>query len=138
MSDETLPAARCPASLEHAAARAAGDSGGWPKEVTTVPKFLVTYHGAGAPAPQEAQQAMAAFMAWAASAGEALADPGAPLGPAKTVSAASVTDGPADGPANGYSIVQADDLDSAVELVKEHPFISRGGSLQVSTAALPG
>jgi hypothetical protein len=50
----------------------------------------------------------------------------------------SVSDGPADGPANGYSIVQAPDLDSAVELVKGHPFLSRGGSLQVSTATLPG
>jgi hypothetical protein len=100
-------------------------------------KFLVTYHGAGAPAPEEAQEAMAAFMAWASSAGEALVDPGAPLGPAKTVTAGSVSDGPADGPANGYSILQAADLDSAVDLVQTHPFISRGGSLQVSTATLP-
>jgi len=103
-----------------------------------MPKFLVTYHGAGTPAPEEAQQAMAAFMAWASSAGEALVDPGAPLGAARTVGSASVTDGAADGPVSGYSILQADDLDSAVALVKDHPFISRGGSLQVSTAALPG
>jgi hypothetical protein len=101
-------------------------------------KFLVTYHGAGAPAPEEAQEAMAAFMSWASSAGEALIDPGAPLGPAKTVTASSVADGPADGPASGYSILEAADLDSAVDLVRAHPFISRGGSLQVSTAALPG
>src|SRR6266567_1255734 len=100
--------------------------------------ILITYHGAGGPAPEEAQQAMAAFTAWASSAGEALADPGAPLGPVKTVSAGSVSDGPADGPANGYSIVPAADLDRAVDLVKNHPFISRGGSLQVSTAVLPG
>jgi hypothetical protein len=106
--------------------------------VTAMPKFLVTYHGAGAPSSEEAQEAMAAFMAWASSAGDALVDPGAPLGPAKTVTAESVSDGPADGPANGYSILQAPDLDSAVALVKGHPFVSRGGSLQVSTAALPG
>ena len=103
-----------------------------------MPKFLITYHGAGAPAPEQAQEAMAAFMAWASSAGEALVDPGAPLGPAKTVTAGSVVDGPAEGPPNGYSILQAPDLDSAVALVKEHPFVGRGGSLQVSTAALLG
>jgi hypothetical protein len=103
-----------------------------------MPKFLVTYHGAGAPAPEQAQEAMAAFTAWASSAGEALVDPGAPLGPAKTVTASTVSDGPADGPASGYSILQAADLDSAVDLVRTHPFIGRGGSLQVSTAALPG
>lgn len=103
-----------------------------------MPKFLITYHGAGAPAPEQAQEAMAAFMAWASSAGQALIDPGAPLGPAKTVSTGAVSDGPAQGPANGYSILDAPDLDSAVELVKGHPFISRGGSLQVSTAIPPG
>lgn len=101
-------------------------------------KFLVTYHGGGAPTPEQAQEVMAAFMAWASATGEALVDPGAPLGPAKTVTAGSVADGPADGPANGYSIIEAADLDSAVALVKGHPFVGRGGSLQVSTAALPG
>ncbi len=60
-----------------------------------MPKFLVTYHGAGAPSPGEAQQAVAAFMAWAQSAGRALVDPGAPLGPRKTVSSGSVADGAA-------------------------------------------
>jgi hypothetical protein len=109
-----------------------------PRGVIAMPKFLVTYHGGGAPAPEQAQEAMAAFMAWASSAGDALVDPGAPLGPAKTVTAESVSDGPAAGPANGYSILQAPDLDSAVALVKDHPFVSRGGSLQVSTATLPG
>ena len=103
-----------------------------------MPKFLVTYHGAGAPTPEQAQEAMAAFMAWASSAGEALIDPGAPLGPAKTVTAGSVSDGPADGLASGYSVLEAADLDSAVNLVKAHPFVSRGGSLQVSPAILPG
>lgn len=92
----------------------------------------------GEPTPDQAQQAMAAFMAWASSAGRALVDPGAPLGPAKTVRSGSVSDGPADGPAAGYSILEAADLDSAVELVKHHPFVGRGGSLQVSTATLPG
>ena len=103
-----------------------------------MPKFLITYHGAGAPAPEQAQEAMAAFMAWAAATGEALVDPGAPLGPARVVTAGSVSDGQAQGPANGYSVLQAPDLDSAVELVKNHPFVGRGGSLQVSTATLPG
>ena len=103
-----------------------------------MPKFLVTYHGGGAPTPDQAQEAMAAFMAWAGSVGDALVDPGAPLGPTKTISADSVSDGPAAGPANGYSILQAPDLESAADLVKGHPFVARGGSLQVSTAALPG
>jgi hypothetical protein len=123
---------------QHDAGRPAAKSEYRPQEVIAMQKFLVTYHGGGAPAPEEAQEAMAAFMAWASSAGDALIDPGAPLGPARTVTASSVADGPADTPASGYSILQAADLDSAVDLVRAHPFISRGGSLQVSTATLPG
>jgi len=103
-----------------------------------VPKFLVTYHGAGAPSPDQAQQAMEAFMAWAQSVGNALADPGAPLGPRKTVRSGSVSDGPADGPPQGYSILDAADLESAVGLVRDHPFVGRGGSLEVSQAIAPG
>jgi hypothetical protein len=37
----------------------------------------------------------------------------------------------------GYSVVEADSLDAAVGLVGTHPFISRGGSLQVWEAVTP-
>jgi len=107
--------------------------------VDLMTKFLVTYHGGAEPdSPEAAQKMMAAFMAWAQQTGSALVDPGAPLGPAKVVSGDAVTDGLAEGPAGGYSIIEADDLDAAVALVKEHPFVGRGGSLQVSTALQPG
>src|SRR5215469_1171071 len=114
MSDQILPAPGPPA-WTRPRPQAAGNPQDALKEVITVPKFLITYHGQGAPTPEQAQEAMAAFMAWASAAGEALVDPGAPLGTAKTVTASSVSDGPADGPANGYSILQATDLDGAVE-----------------------
>jgi hypothetical protein len=34
-------------------------------------------------------------------------------------------------------LISADDLDAAVVLVKNHPFVARGGSLQVSEAVAP-
>ena len=103
-----------------------------------MPKFLVTYHGGGMPESDEGrQQAMAAFGAWVAAAGKALVDPGAPLGASRTVSAGSVTDGAAPGSFNGYSILDAADLDRAVDLVRAHPYVERGGSLQVSEAVAP-
>jgi hypothetical protein len=67
--------------------------------------------------------------------GSALLDPGAPLIGVKTVTQKGVTQGPADGPAGGYTLLEANDLDGAVKLVKNHPFVGRGGSLQVSEAA---
>ncbi len=101
-------------------------------------KFLVTYHGAGAPrTEEEQQQAMGAFMAWVDQVGSALVDPGAPLGGSAVVSREGVADGLAEGPAGGYSILEADDLAAAAELLRDHPFIGRGGSLQVSQAISP-
>jgi hypothetical protein len=102
-----------------------------------VPKYLVTYHGGdGMPSSPEArQQVMAAFGAWAASVGSALIDPGAPLTAIKTVSSNDVAKGPAGGPVSGYTVIEASNLADAVELVESHPFVQRGGPLQVSEAA---
>jgi hypothetical protein len=102
--------------------------------------YLVTYHGNGGvpPTPEAQQQAMAAFGAWVASVGDAMVDPGAPLAAAKSVSSSGAADRPADGPVAGYTILRAADLDAAVRLVNNHPFISRGGTLQVSEAIAIG
>jgi hypothetical protein len=103
-----------------------------------MPSFLVTYHGGGMPADEEGrQQAMAAFGAWAGTVGDALTDPGAPLGASMTVSSDGVREGDAEGRVGGYSVLRADDMDSAVDLVRDHPFVSRGGSLQVTEAVAP-
>jgi hypothetical protein len=100
--------------------------------------FLVTYHGGGMPEGEEArQQAMADFGAWVGKVGDALTDPGAPLGPSMTVSADRVRSGDAEGRVSGYSVLRADDMDAAVSLVRDHPFVTRGGSLQVTEAVSP-
>ena len=75
--------------------------------------------------------------AWVGQGGDALSDPGAPLGPAMTVSAGGVHPGAADGPVAGYSVLRADDIESAVSLVRDHPFVARGGSLTVLEAVSP-
>ncbi len=103
-----------------------------------MPSFLVTYHGGGMPEDEEGrQQAMAAFGAWVGRVGDALTDPGAPLGPSMIVSSDGVREGDAEGRVGGYSVLRADDMDSAVDLVRDHPFVSRGGSLQVTEAVAP-
>jgi hypothetical protein len=105
-----------------------------------MPTYLVTYHGNGGappsppPTPEAREQVMAAFAAWVASVGDAMIDPGAPLAGSKSVSSAGSEDGPASGPIGGYTLLRAADLDTAVKLVTQHPFISRGGTLQVSEA----
>jgi hypothetical protein len=98
--------------------------------------YLITYHGGpGMPSdPEAARQMVAAFQAWVAEVGSAMRDPGAPLGAAKTVSSDSEADGQTEAAIGGYTIVEAGGLDDAVALVRSHPFLRRGGSLQVSEA----
>jgi hypothetical protein len=105
----------------------------------TMPKYLITYHGGeGMPASDEArQQVMAAFMAWVQSTGDAMIDPGAPLGRGRTVTSQGDNATPASEPTAGYTVIEADDLDTAVGLVRSHPFITRGGTLQVLEAVAP-
>jgi hypothetical protein len=99
-------------------------------------KYLITYHGGqGMPAdPEVARQAIAAFQAWVGRVGNAMLDPGAPVAQSKTVSADAVADGQTAGSVGGYTLIEAPTLDDAVQLVQDHPFLTRGGSLQVSEA----
>lgn len=102
-----------------------------------MPTYLVTYHGSGGvPATPEGQEeAKAAFGQWVASVGDAMVDPGAPLTASRSVSSGGATDRSAEGPIGGYTLLRAPDLDAAVQLAQNHPFIARGGTLQVSEAA---
>lgn len=101
-----------------------------------MPTYLVTYHGGGGapPTPEGREQVAAAFGAWVASVGDAMVDPGAPLAAARSVSSSGSVDGPATGAIGGYTVLRASDLDAAAQLVANHPFISRGGTLQLSEA----
>jgi hypothetical protein len=102
-----------------------------------MPRFLITYHGVmdTPPTPEAREQMMSAFMTWAGSVGDNMVDPGSPLGPSRIVT--SDGDSLGNTEIGGYTIIDADDLDTAVDAVRSHPFLSRGGTLQVSEAIAP-
>jgi hypothetical protein len=84
--------------------------------------YILAYHGGSKPAnPEEGVENMAKWQAWADNLGDALTVPGAPLGMSKTISADGVSDGGGENPLVGYSILKADDMDSAIEMVKACP-----------------
>lgn len=101
-------------------------------------KYLVTYHGSDMPHDPEAiAKAREAFMQWAAKTGQALVEPGAPVLSTSTISSSGTKDGPAQGPITGWSVIEADDAARAAALLGDHPFISRGGVLQISEPVEP-
>ncbi len=88
------------------------------------------------PETKEAQdQAMQAWTAWFGQLGNSLVDGGNPISQARAISPdGSVMD--ATSAPSGYSVIKADDLDSAVGLAKGCPVLA-GGAVVVVSETLP-
>lgn len=99
-----------------------------------MPNFVFAYHGGKPPeSPEEGAKHMAKWHAWMTGLGEAMVNPGVPLGKSKTVSADGVSDGGGPNPLAGYSIVKADSMDAALEMARACPFLDMG-TIEVAEA----
>jgi hypothetical protein len=105
-------------------------------------KYLVLYLSEGAltgpsvaemfrnSTPEQMAAGMAAWQAWQEKSGSAVTELGSPVDKSTTVTAGGAT--PARTPITGYSFLQADSLDAAVALMKDHPhFRMPGASVQI-------
>ena len=94
-------------------------------------KYHFAYSGGAMPETEEQTKAsMANWMAWFGVLGESIVDPGNPFGPSKSVSAKGVSEAGAAG-LSGYTLVNAINLDAAVELAIGCPIISEGGFIDI-------
>ena len=75
---------------------------------------------------EDGAKGMERFQAWIGRLGDAVVNPGIPLGISKTVSAGGVADGGVAYSLVGFSVVQADSMDVAVEMAGECPFLEMG------------
>ncbi len=92
-----------------------------------MPDYIFAYHGGNKPeSPEDGAKMMVEWQAWIADLGDTMVNPGTPLGKSKTVSAGGVADDGGSNPLAGFSVVQADGIDAAVEIAKGCPFIAMG------------
>ena len=107
-------------------------------------KFLFVYRGNvdrenEQPSPEQMQQVMARWGEWFQKVGAAIVDGGDGLMPTgKIVSNSAVTDGPfieAKELVGGYSILEADSYDAAVEHAMSCPINEEGGSIEIRELA---
>jgi hypothetical protein len=90
-------------------------------------KYVLVYEGGAMAETDEAQQAaMAAWGAWFGSLGAAVVDGGAPFGASSAVGGGAATSA-----LTGYSILEATDLDAAVQMAGGCPIIADGGRVDV-------
>ncbi len=95
--------------------------------------FLILSHGGSMPeSPEAGAKFMQAWTDWYADLGAAVVDRGNPLSVERTI-APDRTVGSGDGrTVNGYVIIQADDLESAVELAKRCPVLDGGSDIELA------
>ncbi len=110
-------------------------------------KFIVTYQApidatwkTQESSPEEMEAGMKAWMAWAHKCGDKLVDMGTPLGNGITI-------GPGGSSASsasriiGYSILQANSMEEAKDLLKDHPHLDWNASCEIElheSLAMPG
>jgi hypothetical protein len=92
-----------------------------------MPSYVIAYHGGKKPAsPEEGAKHMAKWKAWVGGLGDAVVNPGTPLGMSKTVSSGGVSDNGGPNRLTGFSILRADSMDAALEMAKRCPFLDIG------------
>jgi hypothetical protein len=89
--------------------------------------YVFTYYGEPKfKSQEEGAKYMEKWGAWTGSLGKAWVNPGVPLKRAKTVSSDGVSDNNSSNRLTGYSVVQADSMDAALEIAKRCPHLEHG------------
>ena len=96
-------------------------------------QYCIVYLGGDHPSsPEEGQKHFAKYMEWLSSLGDAAISPANPLKDTTTVSSdGSVTNGGTTS-MSGFTIIEADSMESALSAAKSCPFLEIGGILEVS------
>jgi hypothetical protein len=96
-------------------------------------QYIISYLGGNQPStPEEGQKHFVKYKEWLSSLGESAVSPANPLKNTKTINPdGSVTDGSTTS-MSGYTIVEADSIEAALDMAKGCPFLDIGGSLEVS------
>ncbi len=98
-------------------------------------KFVFTYHNPTPPAgtpdmsPEDMQAEMGKWMAWSEKVGDGMVDFGNPL--ANGVQVTQEGTAPSKRDVSGYTILEAADMDAALELAKTHPHLNMDGGCEI-------
>ena len=98
-----------------------------------MPQYMIVYIGGNQPStPQQGQAHFAKYKQWLASLGAAAISPMNPLKNTQTVSADGSVRAQSITSMSGFTTVEAQSIDAALEMAKACPFLDIGGSLEVS------
>lgn len=108
-------------------------------------KYVFIYHAPAPPAdapqptPEQMEQVMGAWNAWAEKVGSGMVDFGTPLAGGTRVSPGGTA--PSERDVVGYTIIEADSAEAALALAQEHPHLTMPGGCEIEVheaQAIPG
>lgn len=92
-----------------------------------MPDYVFAYHGGKKPeSAEEGQKEMEKWGAWFAQMGDAVVNPGNPVGQSWTVSASGVSHDGGANPLSGFTVIRADSMDAAAAMAKGCPIVGTG------------
>ena len=96
-------------------------------------QYVITYLGGNQPStPEEGQKHFAKYKEWVSSLGDVVISPANPFKNTHTISLdGNITEG-SKTTMSGYTIVDAESMDAALEMAKACPFLDIQGTLEVS------
>ncbi len=99
-------------------------------------KYVFIYHApmtpadATPPSEEQMQAVMAEWGKWGERVGEGMVDFGAPLAGGTRVTSDGSTE-PSQREVSGYTIIEADSMDAALQLAKDHPHLKMPGGCEI-------
>lgn len=96
-------------------------------------QYVIVYVGGNQPStPEEGKQHFAKYQEWLASLGESAVSLMNPLKNTSTVNSDGTVTAGSKTTISGYTVVEAQSMEAALEMAKACPFLDIGGSLEVS------
>jgi len=95
--------------------------------------YIITYLGGDKPSsPEAGQQNYAKYQEWLASLGNSVVSPANPFKDTHTVNPDGTVKTGSKTFMSGYTIIEAESMNAALEVAKDCPFLEINGSLEVS------
>lgn len=103
-------------------------------------QYVIVYLGGNQPStPEEGKQHFTKYKEWLVSMGESVVSPANPFKNTCTINSDGTVINKSTTSMSGYTIIEVDSMELALEAAKNCPFLDIGGSLEVSELVkMPG
>jgi len=96
-------------------------------------QYVIVYLGGDQPSsPDEGKQHMSKYMEWLSALGDSVVSPANPFKNTSTVNSDGTVTSGSTTTMSGYTIIEAESMETVLSIAKACPFLDIGGSLEVS------